>query len=278
MANYVFNYLYMNEKALKKYFNEEEELDFNKVIPMPEIFSHIKFQLFSQKTSEIEAKFMNFVIHKEEVLEKENINDLIMLFLNKLGEKLEGKNFEEILKNNPENETALALAPVYFETLYGKTNAAHWCAENWGTKWNASDQYNYEDYIEFTTAWSMPDKIIKKIIEENPNEPLKIIFNDEVLGENCGIWQYFPLGEGKKQETGEEKVSVSYDPHNLKINYDNQEESSEKNAIKIKLPHGDLIIYTDATDNPNNEIEKNKKWFIFAGGEEDEWDEIYEED
>lgn len=278
MANYVFNYLYMNEETLKKYYNEEGELDFNKVIPKPEIFSHIKFQLYSQKTSEIEAKFMNFVIHKEEVLEKENINDLIMLFLNKLGEKLEGKNFEEILKNNPENETALALAPVYCETFYGKINAAYWCAENWGTKWNASDQYNCEDYIEFTTAWSMPDKIIEKIIKENPNEPLKILFNDEVLGENCGIWQYFPLGEGKIQETGEVKISVSYDPHNLKINYDNQEENSKKNAIKVKLPHGDLIIYTDATDNPNNEIEKNKKWFIFAGGEEEEWNEIYGED
>jgi hypothetical protein len=268
----------MNEETLKKYYNEEGELDFNKVIPKPEIFSHIKFQLYSQKTSEIEAKFMNFVIHKEEVLEKENINDLIMLFLNKLGEKLEGKNFEEILKNNPENETALALAPVYCETFYGKINAAYWCAENWGTKWNASDQYNCEDYIEFTTAWSMPDKIIEKIIKENPNEPLKILFNDEVLGENCGIWQYFPLGERKIQETGEVKISVSYDPHNLKINYDNQEENSKKNAIKVKLPHGDLIIYTDATDNPNNEIEKNKKWFIFAGGEEEEWNEIYGED
>lgn len=278
MANYVFNYLYMNEGTLKKYFNEEGELDFNKVIPKPEIFSHIKFQLFSQKTWEIEAKFMNFVIHKEKNLEKENINELIMLFLNKLGEKLEGKNFEEILKNNPENETALALAPVYCETLYGKTNATYWCVEDWGTKWNACDQYKYEDYIEFTTAWSMPDKIIEKIIEENPNEPLKILFNDEVLGENCGIWQYFPLGEGKIQETGEEKISVSYDPHNLKINYDIQKKSSKKNAIKVKKSHGDLIIYTDATDNPNNEIEKNKKWFIFAGGEEDEWNEIYGED
>ena len=37
--------------------------------------------------------------YKEKNLEKENINELIMLFLNKLGEKLEGKNFEEILKN-----------------------------------------------------------------------------------------------------------------------------------------------------------------------------------
>lgn len=108
MANYVFNYLYMNEGTIKKYCNGEGELDFNKIIPKPEIFSHIKFQLFSQKTWEIEAKFMNFIIHKEKNLEKENINELIMLFLNKLGEKLEGKNFEEILKNNPENETALA--------------------------------------------------------------------------------------------------------------------------------------------------------------------------
>ena len=130
----------------------------------------------------------------------------------------------------------------------------------------------------------MPDKIIEKIIEENPNEPLKILFNDEVLGENCGIWQYFPLEEGKIQETGEEKISVSYSPDNLKVNYDpdNYEiiknENGKPNALRNRLPHGDLIIYTDATDNPNNETAKNKKWFLFAGGEEEEWDEIYEED
>lgn len=284
MANYVFNYLYMNEGTMKKYFNEEGELDFNKIIPKPEIFSHIKFQLYSQKSRKTETEFMNFITDREEVLGKENINDLITLFLNETGEKLEGKNFEEIIKNNPENETVLALAPVYCETLYGKTNAAYWCAENWGTKWNACDQYRCEDYIEFTTAWSLPDKIIEKIIEENPNEPLKILFNDEVLGENCGIWQYFPLEEGKIQETGEEKISVSYSPDNLKVNYDpdNYEiiknENGKPNALRNRLPHGDLIIYTDATDNPNNETAKNKKWFLFAGGEEDEWDEIYEED
>lgn len=284
MANYVFNYLYMNEGTMKKYFNEEGELDFNKIIPKPEIFSHIKFQLYSQKSRKTETEFINFITDREEVLGKENINDLITLFLNETGENLEGKNFEEILKNNPENETALALAPVYCETFYGKTNAAYWCAENWGTKWNACDQYKCEDYIEFTTAWSMPDKIIEKIIEENPNEPLKILFNDEVLGENCGIWQYFPLEEGKIQETGEEKILVSYSPDNLKVNYDpdNYEiiknENGKPNALRNRLPHGDLIIYTDATDNPNNETAKNKKWFLFAGGEEDEWDEIYEED
>ena len=68
---------------------------------------------------------------------------------------------------------------------------------------------------------------------------------------------------------------MNYDPDNYKIMVNKNE---EPNALKISLPHGDLIIYTDATDNQNNETEKNKKWFIFAGGEEEEWDEIYEED
>ena len=37
---------------------------------------------------------MNFVARKGKSLEKGNINELIMLFLNGTGEKLEGKNFE----------------------------------------------------------------------------------------------------------------------------------------------------------------------------------------
>lgn len=145
MANYVFNYLYMNEEILKKYFNEEGELDFNKIIPKPEIFSNIKFQLYSQKSRKTETEFINFITDREEVLGKENINDLITLFLNETGENLEGKNFEEIVKNNPENETIMGISPIYCETLYGKTNAAYWCAENWGTKWNACDQYKCEE-------------------------------------------------------------------------------------------------------------------------------------
>ena len=191
MANYVFNYLYMNEKILKKYFNEKNEFDFNKIIPMPEI-------------SNIERN--------------------------------------------------------------------RWCKENWGTKWNADDQYHEWGYVEFTTAWSIPDKIIEKIIRDNPKEPLKIIYNEENIGENCGIWQYIPVKE--EQEEGEEKVSVIFNPDTLELT----ETNGELNAIKIKFRNGNLLIHNDYTDNPENNPSKNKKWFLFAGGTEEEWDEIVEED
>ncbi len=56
------------------------------------------------------------------------------------------------------------------------------------------------------------------------------------------------------------------------------ETNGELNAIKIKFRNGNLLIHNDYTDNPENNPQKNKKWFLFAGGEEEEWDEIYEED
>lgn len=191
MANYVFNYLYMNEETIKKYFNEEGKFDFGKVIPIPEI-------------SNIERN--------------------------------------------------------------------RWCKENWGTKCNADDQYHEWGYVEFTTAWSIPDKIIEKIIRDNPKEPLKIAYNEENTGENCGIWQYIPVKE--EQEEGEEKVSVIFNPDTLELT----ETNGELNAIKIKFRNGNLLIHNDYTDNPKNNPQKNKKWFLFAGGTEEEWDEIYEED
>lgn len=191
MANYVFNYLYMNEEILKKYFNKKNEFDFNKIISMPEI-------------SNIERN--------------------------------------------------------------------RWCKENWGTKWNADDQYHEWGYVEFTTAWSIPDKIIEKIIRDTPKEPFKFLYNDENKGENCGVWQYIPVKE--EQEEGEGKVSVIFNPNTLELT----ETNGELNAIKIKFRNGNLLIHNDYTDNPENNPQKNKKWFLFAGGEEEEWDEIYGED
>lgn len=148
----------------------------------------------------------------------------------------------------------------------------HWCAENWGTKCNAEEQYYEGGYVEFTTAWSIPDKIVEKIIRDNPKEPLKIIYNEENIGENCGIWQYIPI-KGT-QEEGEEKVSAVFNPDTLELT----ETNGELNAIKIKFRNGNLLIHNDYTDNPENNPQKNKKWFLFAGGTEEEWDEIVEED
>lgn len=55
------------------------------------------------------------------------------------------------------------------------------------------------------------------------------------------------------------------------------ETNGELNAIKIKFRNGNLLIHNDYTDNPENNPQKNKKWFLFAGGIEAEWNEIYEE-
>lgn len=69
-------------------------------------------------------------------------------------------------------------------------------------------------------------------------------------------------------------MSVIFNPDTLELT----ETNGELNAIKIKFRNGNLLIHNDYTDNPENNPQKNKKWFLFAGGTEEEWDEIYGED
>ncbi len=39
-----------------------------------------------------------------------------------------------------------------------------WSIKNWGTKWNACDSYVDECYISFSTAWSLPEPVIRKLM------------------------------------------------------------------------------------------------------------------
>lgn len=67
-----------------------------------------------------------------------------------------------------------------------------WRNEFWDTKWNACDCYSilgdYTLTLVFSTAWSYPEKVIKRLRLLGYDFELK--YADEDYGSNCGIIQY----------------------------------------------------------------------------------------
>lgn len=54
----------------------------------------------------------------------------------------------------------------YIENIkkYGSATWYNWCAENWGTEWNACEAQMWEDNtLRFSTAWSAPEPVIEHL-------------------------------------------------------------------------------------------------------------------
>lgn len=81
------------------------------------------------------------------------------------------------------------LGDVYLSNkeLYGYETWYGWCNHNWGTKWNSCDAvWRSDNYVEFETAWNMPEEIFLKLAELFPNLTFEVDFADEDIGINCG--------------------------------------------------------------------------------------------
>lgn len=77
------------------------------------------------------------------------------------------------------------------ERMYGSYDWYNWNCENWGTKWNAyntaiTENSPFLTEIEFDTAWSTPDPIIKALSVKYPNCVFEVIYADEDWGSNSG--------------------------------------------------------------------------------------------
>ena len=86
-----------------------------------------------------------------------------------------------------------SLGKLYLENLekYGYTTWYDWCVANWDTKWNANDCYSLDEHsIEFQTAWSTPERIIKTLSEKYPSLEFEVSYADEDFGYNVGKYTY----------------------------------------------------------------------------------------
>lgn len=109
-----------------------------------------------------------------------------------LMETIKGKNgdmdFESIIPM-PDNIFRGNLGKKERE-LYGKNNWHDWSVKHWGTKWNACEAYAGHTGIEFETAWSAPEPVIKKLSKMFPDVVIEHWWADEDIGYNCGRRKY----------------------------------------------------------------------------------------
>jgi len=75
-----------------------------------------------------------------------------------------------------------------FKEEFGADNWYDWHLANWGTKWNAYDQYSDEgsEVISFNTAWSNPEDAMIALSSKYPELTFHIQYADEDFGHNVG--------------------------------------------------------------------------------------------
>ena len=86
---------------------------------------------------------------------------------------------------------------IYVENVnnYGCTTWYDWARQNWGTKWQPSEVIVERDgdngvYMEFSTAWSTPFPIFEKLSTMFPTLDVKVLFADEDIPCNCGMYAW----------------------------------------------------------------------------------------
>lgn len=190
--------------------NDEEYVDFNKIIPMPKTLNitsggndrdAIQYALLKmdksqlkqtiEKLKETSTSFYGNYFKKIYSCKKYTLEELEKVakeFKEQLNSGKQDRfnefDYKELGVNNLED-----LGNVYINNVlqYGADSWYDWCCENWGTKWNASDTYIIDDNeIEFSTAWSCPVNIFKELSKQFNGVEIVVDFADEDIGSNCG--------------------------------------------------------------------------------------------
>lgn len=171
---------------------ENEELDFNKIIPMPKVLDvpsgttgDIAFRAYMFRNKEnITEQQMNVV--------RNNVREYILENIRKATEESVNHDIENMCsykedKYNTE-EKIMELGKQLFDNVqtYGSLDWYEWCVKNWGTKWNADTLSVSDDEIIFNTAWSPSIPIIVKLSRMYPNNAFYFKYAEEQVGAYAG--------------------------------------------------------------------------------------------
>jgi len=186
MPNHCYNELTADKEILEEIYNyDKKEIDFNKLIPMPE---ELRNSVADGSTRIKKALYLYLNGDKDLLLEKwENNIDLKHKFktLNNLVSQMLIKYPKEELKRS-------------YECLqkYGTDNWYDWSIKNWGTKWNAYDFQGSpeEGVLIFLTAWDPPREIVKALCQKYPNSNLDWYYDEEGC-QNAGHYYSGENGE-----------------------------------------------------------------------------------
>lgn len=153
---------------IERFFTADEtgklELDFNKIVPMPEIL----------KDSESSSSVANglAVLGRSDIPAGFGSTKSLGEMLSYAWVQGKGITTEELLKREPDCIAKAEAAIKAYEEC-GHTSWYSWSVENWGTKWNAYDceverTEDRELWVKFDTAWSPPSPVLEALHDLAP--------------------------------------------------------------------------------------------------------------
>ncbi len=147
----------------------ERDIDFNKIIPMPEELNITADGWASQ----IEGT--------KSFSRPRPISEVRAEMLEKI------KDYEEKHREATIENFTKAAANV---AKYGYATWYNWSVDMWGTKWNAYRTKTEDGEIWFQTAWSAPRGLIRKLSEMFPRVTIELTCASEDSGYHVGVFKY----------------------------------------------------------------------------------------
>ena len=195
---------------------------------------------------------------------------------------------------------------VYMDNYdkYGCTTWYDWCIHNWGTKWNSScedggetpqwddlpDDAECEYNMTFPTAWSTPFPVMEKLAELFPAVSFEVMYADEDLGCNCGVYS---AQDGEIVENYEKTDSEAfefackvwgYDPDEIRAEYESDDEDEldvaeeckeeNENEIPSLTPEMEECIYRKKQREYRRADAERQLTYYFFGTEDPDDDDL----
>lgn len=249
MPNHVENIITLKgdekkiSEMLKAIQNDDYGLgtvDFNKIIPMPESLN-IEAGSRTDRGLKLYKEFIS------ECLFDCRETDILKISADTLAES--EKSYLSKQKEIDSAEWKLGKTAWNNIQKYGAPTWYEWRINNWGTKWGAygyakGTDYSKSEDLQFQTAWSAPNPILRKLSEMYPDITFEHAWADEDIGQNCGrkiycngecIEKYYP----ESQKDGIEFACRiwDYDPADLDLTLN----KTENKYINIENDEYDLI-------------------------------------
>jgi len=190
MPNHVTNELTAPKHVIDSLKSGESELDFETIVPMPEILKGNPHMGITQ-WAEIAMGIVNL-----KTLSNPTPDPVAAFKSGDYGAAAQRLSQSNAIRQMQEGPYPIDWSDEDFEQLlqcmralkeYGHTSWYDWSNANWGTKWNAYEVQRVSDtVIKFQTAWSMPAKWLENLVERFPGEEISIRWADEDFGNNVG--------------------------------------------------------------------------------------------
>lgn len=191
MPNHITNELSAAKHILDSLKSAESELDFETVVPMPEVlkgsphmgiteWAKIAMGIVNLKTLSVSTPDPLAAFKREDwgaaSLRLEQSNAIRAMREGPFPIDWNDEDFEQLIRC------------MRGLKQYGNASWYDWAIANWGTKWNAYEIERTSDTaIKFQTAWSAPLVWLEKLIEKFPGERVSIRWADEDFGNNVGV-------------------------------------------------------------------------------------------